>query len=353
MLSQFARPHRDGNREDYDESAISRTKRVARAAILAAAAQPGSTEHRTWLDECADGMYLLCEQSTWAWSAHDDAHDRTGWLTTDTANPYLDLGAGEVAATLAWTIHLHAAALQERAPGLLERVRAEVQRRIFTPFTSRRDWHWLGTSDGVNSWNPWMHSNIVAAASHLLEPSDPSRTTVLDLCTNGLAAYLDQLPSDGAIDEGVEYWWQGPYRALECLEALETAGYLGAYDQHADLLRELIAFPHRVHLAGLRFANWGDCQSRITIAQPLPAPRRAGERLGVPDAVRFADFVAAEQRPLAAHAAARIGVDRGLGRALADLRALLIHDDRVTSAPTPHHGCAPRMAGRAFALLPA
>uniref|UniRef100_UPI002FE3B5CD heparinase II/III domain-containing protein n=2 Tax=Timonella senegalensis TaxID=1465825 RepID=UPI002FE3B5CD len=38
---------------------------------------------------------------------------------------------------------------------------------------------------------------------------------------------------------------------------------------------------------------------------------------------------------------ARIGVDRGLGRALADLRALLIHDDRVASAPHPTTG-APR-----------
>jgi hypothetical protein len=29
-----------------------------------------------WLDEVIDGAYLLCEQSSWSWAAHDDVFSR-------------------------------------------------------------------------------------------------------------------------------------------------------------------------------------------------------------------------------------------------------------------------------------
>ncbi len=67
-----------------------------------------------------DGAYLLCEQSSWSWAAHDDVFTRAGDVVPDRSRPYLDLGAGEVAAQLAWLDHVLGEQLDERAPGLRE-----------------------------------------------------------------------------------------------------------------------------------------------------------------------------------------------------------------------------------------
>lgn len=106
-----ARYHLDGNRTAYERAAFDRIQRLAVAA-LAAAAEP--TAER--VGEVADGLWLLCEQSTWCWPAHDDAHERRGWVLPDVQAPFLDLGAGEVAAALAWTDALLGDLLEEQLP---------------------------------------------------------------------------------------------------------------------------------------------------------------------------------------------------------------------------------------------
>ncbi|GIE82265.1 heparinase [Actinoplanes philippinensis] len=265
LARDFARYFRDGDRDTYEQAIWVRHQRLARAVVLAAA-----TGDPVWLDEAADGVTLFCEQSTWCWPAHDDTFARHGSVLPTVTDPYVDLGAGEVAADLAWTDHVLGAQLDERYPGLRARIRHEVDRRVFTPFIERRDWTWLGLDGHVHNWNPWIHSNILIA-TRLLAPSSADRLT--ELVTEGLSRYAAAVPPDGAIDEGYHYWWHG---ALPYLETLERLG--------RDLDPALIDFPHRVHLGGPWYLNHADGPARPSPHQPWHVLHRLAGVAGARDA---------------------------------------------------------------------
>ncbi|GIE85280.1 heparinase II/III domain-containing protein [Actinoplanes regularis] len=288
LAGEFARYFRDGDRDTYERVIRARRDRVSRATVLAAV-----TLDERWLDEVADGVVLWCEQSTWCWPAHDDTFARHGSVLPTVTEPYLDLGAGEVAAQLAWIDHLLGAQLDERVPGLRERIRYEVERRVLRPFRERRDWHWLGLDGDVHNWNPWIHGNVLVAALQLVQ-SEESRVALTRLVVEGLDRYVAVLPADGAIDEGYAYWWNGAGRLLEALDLLAyaSAGVLG--DAPVAALRETVAFPHRVHLGGPWYLNHADSPARPVGEQPWQVLHREARRAGGPAAVAHA---AAQRRP--------------------------------------------------------
>lgn len=278
-----ARYHLDGNRTAYERAAFDRIQRLAVAA-LAAAAEP--TAER--VGEVADGLWLLCEQSTWCWPAHDDAHERRGWVLPDVQAPFLDLGAGEVAAALAWTDALLGDLLEEQLPGLRERMRSEVDRRVLTPFLERGDWHWLGIDRPAHNWTAWIAGNVLVAS--LAFEADPlRRAQQVRLAVAALGRFLDVLPPDGAIDEGYSYWWQGAARALEALDVLRdaTGGALDA--ARLPLLRDLVAFPHRMRLGHGWVASFSDASPRADgEGNPWHVLHRWGVLVGDADAAGLA-----------------------------------------------------------------
>lgn len=278
LASAAARVHRDGNRELWESAAFSRQHRLSRVAVAAAI-----TGEDRWVDEVADGIVLLCEQSSWCWPAHDDTYRRHGAVLATVTDPFLDLGAGEIAGQLAWIDHLLGTALDERYPGLRARVRHETRTRVLEPFVRRRDWHWIGRDGNVHNWNPWIHGNVLVAALRLLDDPDEhaDRAEIVRLVIEGIDRYVAVLPPDGAIDEGYSYWWNGACRALEALELLAHATG-GALDAVAEVpaLRETLAFPHRMHLGGDWYVNVADGQARPPADQPWHCVHRAAERVG-------------------------------------------------------------------------
>lgn len=307
LVSHYARYFRDGNRTAYEGLVAARQQRLTRAVVMCLFPHPDDPAGQAgevWLDEVIDGAYLLCEQSSWSWAAHDDVHSRSGETVPDVSRPFLDLGAGEVAAQLAWLDHVLGERLDARAPGLRRRLRQETLQRVILPFLERLDWHWLGLDGDVHNWNPWIHSNLLTAAILLVDdPALQSRTVAR--CIEGLDRFLLSLPDDGAIDEGFAYWWNGAGRALEALALLEeaTAGVL-----HADLpvIRELVAFPHRMHLSGNWFLNVADGPALAAKTLPWSMLHRWALRLGDETASRHA----------AAMAGSRLEAASGLGRVL-------------------------------------
>lgn len=293
LVSHYARYFRDGNRTAYEGLVASRQQRLTRAVVMAAVAGP---DQGGWLDEVIDGAYLLCEQSSWSWAAHDDVFARTGDVVPDRSRPYLDLGAGEVVAQLAWLDLVLGEQLDERAPGLRKRIRMEANERVIRPFLDRLDWHWLGLNGDVHNWNPWIHSNIIAAA--LLLVDDPElQAQTLARCIEGLDRFLASIPADGAIDEGFAYWWNGTGRALEGLAVLEQATG-GMLNVDLPVIRELVAFPYRMHLGHRWFLNVADGPARAPAGLPWDMLHRWAVRLGDSEAAQHAaTFAAVEPEP--------------------------------------------------------
>lgn len=303
LAHQYARYFGDGDRDQYEQIVFARQHRLTRAAVLAAV-----TREPRRLDEVADGVTLLCEQSTWCWPAHDDTFAAHGAVVPTASDPFLDLGAGEVVGQLAWLDHLLGPLLDAHMPGLRARIRHEARLRVLDPFLTRRDWHWLGRGGDVHNWNPWIHGNVLVAALQL--DDDPERRArTVALVIEGLDRYVAALPVDGSIDEGYSYWWNGACRTLEALDVLDhaTSGALRATDVPA--LRATVAFPHRMHLGDGWYLNLADGPARPPEDQPWHALHRAARAAGDHDALAHA---AAHRRP--GHPLA--GEDQGLGRFL-------------------------------------
>ncbi|MFI1990741.1 heparinase II/III family protein [Actinoplanes sp. NPDC020271] len=271
LASGYARYFRDGDRDGYEQVVWAKHERVVRAAVLAAV-----TLDERWLDEVADGVTLWCEQSSWCWPAHDDTFERHRSVVPTVTEPYLDLGAGEVASDLAWIDHLLGAQLDERVPGLRARIRWEVERRVLGPFERRRDWPWIGLDGRVHNWNPWIHGNVLVAALQLVEAGD-RRDALVRLVIEGLDRFVAALPADGAIDEGYGYWWNGAGRLLEALDVLYRATGGALSPEPIRVLRETVAFPYRMHLGGPWYVNFADCSARPTGDQPWPLLHRLGD----------------------------------------------------------------------------
>src|SRR3990170_2156524 len=309
LASHYARYFRDGNRTEYEDRLGALDRRLSRAVILAAA-----TDEPRWLDEAVDGIILSCELSSWSWAAHDDTFLVHGAVVPTVTAPYLDLGAGELAAQLAWASHVLDGALDDRAPGVSARIRHETSSRVFTPFLERRDWHWLGLDGDVHNWSPWIQGNIIAAAL-LLDLEERQRAELVALALEGLDRYVSALPPDGSIDEGYSYWWNGAGRALEALSLLREASG-GAIDAtRVPVLAETARFPHRMQLGGDWYVNHADGSARPSGDQPWQVLHRWGVETS-DEAVRLHAASRRQQGPVT-------GVEGGLGRAV---RALFDDD---------------------------
>ncbi len=307
LASQAARVHRDGDRVGWETAAFARQHRVSRAAVAAA-----TTLDDRFLDAVANGVMLLCEQSSWCWPAHDDALQRHGSVLAEVDDPFLDLGSAEVVAQLAWIDQLLGVQLDARFAGLRRRVRREARVRVLDPFVARRDWHWLGLDGDVDNWNPWIHGNVIVAALRLLDAQEEKalRTRILARAVEGLDRYVASLPEDGAIDEGYDYWWNGPCRALEALDLLAyaTGGALDAAPE-VPALRATVAFPHRMQLGDRWHLSFADSTARSASDHPWHALHRAARRARDADAAAYAASHRRSGQPVASES-------EGLGRLL-------------------------------------
>lgn len=323
LASQYARFFRDGDRTVYEAQVAARQARLTRA-TLAALVDP----RHDLVDEVVDGVLLLCEQSSWCWASHDDTFERFGRVTPTVTEPHLDLGAGEVAAQLAWIDHLLGPVLDERAPGVRWRVRQETQARVLRPFTDRRDWWWLGVDHPIMNWSPWIQGNVLAANLALEEDPD-RRAATTALVAEGIAAYWASLPADGGVDEGYHYWWHGAARALEAQDLLTFAGTDPA-PEALERIRATLAFPHAMHLGGAWYVNVADGAARPLATWPWNVVHTWAQRVG--------DTAAAQ------HAASYRGQPGGLFDERASLpRAVGLLSGAWVDAPAT----APPLVGRA------
>ncbi|MEV5965784.1 heparinase II/III family protein [Kribbella sp. NPDC051952] len=319
LLSDYARFWRDGVRTAYEDPAGELRRRTSTAVVAAVL-----TADQAYVDQAADGLLLLCEQTTWCWAAHESFATERQEVLGDPDQPYLDLGAAETGQILAWADLVLGSALDQRVPGLRRRLRAEVRRRVIQPFRTDRRWHWLGLTGHLSNWTPWIHGHILAAALFLEDDAEIQRE-VVDLVIEGLDRYLESLPADGGCDEGYSYWWNGPARLVEALEVLDriTDGAFAPWS--CTPLAELARYPQRMALGDGWYVNVADGSARPNPNQPWHILHRWGRRND--DAGVMAQAAAHRDQPIAPAV--------GLGRALVGLTDDVWWASAKTSLPLP------------------
>jgi hypothetical protein len=288
--TDYGRFSRDGDRQAYERPYFARRTRLAAAVLAAALAGP--TRERT--DEVIDGVWLLCEETSWCLPAADLFARRAGQPLPDPAQPCVDLFAAETAALLAYTDLLAGDLIGSRAPVARRRLRDEVRARVLGPYRDSDQWWWLGLrKKDLNNWTPWIHANLLAS-SLLLDDRPQDVLVTAERAIGALDRYLDAVPDDGGCDEGISYWWRAGASLFECLQTLACAcgEDYGVYE--IGKIRAIARYPVIAHIAGPWHVNFADGSPEPHGAVPHLL-YRFGAAIGDPEVTQHARALRGDQ----------------------------------------------------------
>ncbi len=328
LYLQFSRV---GNRRNFEVNHFAR--RGGLAALVLAECMEGAGR---FLDDIANGIWAICEESSWCLPAHIRVQ-QAGNTLPDVNEPIVDLFAAETGSLLAWTSYLLGDRLDQVSPLVQQRLRNEVTRRILDPCLARDDFWWMGFIDvrgrRVNNWNPWVCSNWLAA-NLLLEADNDRRTAATAKIMAALDKFIDPYPRDGGCDEGPNYWGRAGASLFDNLELLYSVSN-GAIDVYSEpLIQEIGRYIYRAHIADDYYLNFADASA---IVQPDSLlTMRYGQRIGDADMSMFGAWLAQRQKVMQAGIVQGPGdVPTSLGRALPALFALGSLSTTPTAAPLP------------------
>ena len=322
---------RNGNRTRFESISFGRRNRIADIVLAECIANNGK-----YVDQIANGIWLICEESFWGVPAHLGAQ-KAGVGLADEAEPIIELFGAETCAILAWIVYLLAPQLNSISPRIVERVHMEAKRRILDPYFTRNDFTWMGL-DGknrsLNNWNPWINSNVLTG-NLLLERDPQRRAAVVQKVCRSVDKFLAQYSPDGACEEGPGYWARSAASFFDCCSTLVSA-HAGKGDNILThpFTRAMGHYICDVHIAGNNYVNFGD--AHLHDDPPSDLTYRFGRATHDDMLAQFGAFDA-KQRPTSLGAANRTGV-ASLSRELA---AVMIADE-LTAAPA--HDALPRDA---------
>jgi hypothetical protein len=300
---------RNGNRSRYEREHFAR--RTALTDLLVAECVEGKGR---FLDDIANVVWAICEESFWGVSAHIGAQ-KAGSGLPDPAEFVVDLFAAETGESLAWTYYLLGERLDRVSPVVRKRIQHEIDRRILTPCLERDDFGWMGFKGGrVNNWNPWCNSNWLACTL-LVEPDEARRVKSMAKIVRSLDHFFDAYADDGGCDEGPGYWGRAGASLFDCLELLHSATQ-GAIDVYGrSLVKEMGRYIYRVHIADDYFVNFADASAKVHPAGELVY--RYGKRIGDDRLASFGAYVYTAARSEGSGFGGKAGYS--IGRHLAEI----------------------------------
>ncbi|MGN0779293.1 MAG: heparinase II/III family protein [Aristaeellaceae bacterium] len=295
LATQFMEFTRGGSRRAYEQPYFDRRRK-----LIAAMMHCCLTGTVAQLDDVVDGLWCICDESSWVISAHNVnnipfAPSPKERPLPDVEKINIDLFSAQTAMVLALVCRIMGEQLDEVTPMLRRRVMREINRRVLEPFMTHDEYWWMGLiRHDLNNWTPWIISNIIATALSCI--SDPYQLSELLARALRMAdCWVQVVPEDGGCDEGAGYWNMAGGALLDCLTLLEqaTAGRVTYWQE--EKLRNILRFPVKVRLHKGWFVNFADCDAR----PPISGERlqTAGERIG--DAELIAAGNAMRDRPWA------------------------------------------------------
>ncbi len=275
---------REGNRSRYEREHFAR--RYALTNLLIAECVEGKGR---FLDDLANGVWAICEESFWGVPAHVGAQ-KAGSGLPDAEEPIVDLFAAETGESLAWTFYLAGEPLDRVSPMICKRIRHEMDRRVLTPCLERENFGWMGFGGGrVNNWNPWCNASWLTCTL-LVEPDEARRSASVGKIVRSLDHFLDAYADDGGCDEGPGYWGRAGASLLDCLELLH--GAIDVYDR--PLIQEIGRYIYRVHIADDYFVNFADASAKAH--PPGELVWRYGKRIGDDRLAAFGAYLHGRRR---------------------------------------------------------
>lgn len=246
---------RTGARAGWEAAYFTRRRMLASLAAAECVEYNGR-----YLDKTADLLWAICEESGWQLPAHNSYIRDTPQLPLpDVSRPVLDLFAAETGALLSMVCYLLGPELEQAAPGLCARVRAELDKRMITPYLTTHFW-WMGQGDEpMCNWTSWCTQNVLLTAFLTVEDEAVLQRVVRQAATS-LDCFLKDYAADGCCNEGAQYYRHAGLTLWGALDILATA----APDAFAPLfgtekIRNIAEYICNMRAQGLYYFNFGDC----------------------------------------------------------------------------------------------
>ena len=244
---------------------------------------------RRFMDQIINAVWYYSEQTWWGWSAHLSPQ-KAGSGLPDVNDPVVDLGVGEAASNLSWTLYLFKDEFDRVHPLIAKRLKQEIKEKVLDPYFVRDDFGYMGFRGGrPNNWNPWVNYNMLTC--YLLLEDDPQRKTdAVRKILRSLDKFLNGYPDDGGCDEGPSYWGAAGAYLYECLEIMKRATD-GAFDVYDDpLIRNIGQYFHQVNIHAPYFINFADADPKTGGVPSVVY--RYGKAIGDPVMQKFGAWLA-------------------------------------------------------------
>lgn len=242
-----------------------------------------------FLDQIADGVWSLCEQSTWVATAH------IYWQLSGTAVPdidrrTIDLSGGMTANTLAWAYYFFKEDLGKLSPTIPQRLRAELNRHTLDVYLNRDDMFWLGFREGaqVNNWNPWCNFNVLTTAL-LVEENPERRAAIVKKTIRSVDQFINFFKPDGGCEEGPSYWTHAAGMMNNYLEVLKgySQGKIDLFGEQR--IKNIGLYIANAHIDSLYFVNFADAKAKASPGASTVF--RYGRNIGDSTMMRFGSYL--------------------------------------------------------------
>ncbi len=242
-----------------------------------------------FLDQIADGVWSLCEQSTWVATAHI-YWQLSGTVVPDIDRRTIDLSGGMTANTLAWAYYFFKEDLGKLSPTIPQRLRAELNRHTLDVYLNRDDMFWLGFREGaqVNNWNPWCNFNVLTTAL-LVEENPERRAAIVKKTMRSVDQFINFFKPDGGCEEGPSYWTHAAGMMNNYLEVLNGYSH-GKIDLFGEQrIKNIGLYIANAHIDSLYFVNFADAEAKASPGASTVF--RYGRNIGDSTMMRFGSYL--------------------------------------------------------------
>ena len=267
----------DGNRSHYENVYFARRNTLFNLVMAECFAGTGE-----YLNAIIDGVWAICEETTWVVPAHNSQYHNTGGINALYSienDVYIDLFAAETGSLIGWIYYFLKDQIAAVSETITRRIELEVHRRILQPYMQQNDFAWSGLDhdNPVNNWNPWINSNILVDFLIFSDIYPDMLQPGISKTIRSINRFLHFYHEDGGCDEGPAYFNVAGASVLDFIEELGIVADVGElYKQ--PLIRNIAAFIYKVYIGDSYFVNYADATPRAIASLDLLA--RTGEKIG-------------------------------------------------------------------------
>ncbi len=217
-----------------------------------------------FVDQIINGVFQICEMTTWAASAHLSLQ-KIGGCFPDHEEDVIDLGSGNLSSLLSWIYYYLQPSFDKVNPLIAKRLRHELQVRVLDTYMNEDHFWWMAfhlkPGGLVNNWNPWCNSNVLQCFLLLENDRDKLAKAVYRTMTS-VDHFINYTHSDGACEEGPSYWGHAAGKMYDYLQMLydATGGAVSIFDR--PIIKNMGEYIARSYVGNGWVVNFADASAK-------------------------------------------------------------------------------------------